>query len=99
MGENQLKELILEMAKKAKIASRNLATLSSEIKNDVLKKVAQKLRENREELKKINEKDVNQAVLQGQTKAFIDRLTLTDKIIESMASKSSSASGANQSFY
>jgi len=85
MGENQLKELILEMAKKAKIASRNLVTLSSEIKNDVLKKVAQKLRENREELKKINEKDVNQAVLQGQTKAFIDRLTLTDKIIESMA--------------
>ena len=85
MGENQLKELILEMAKKAKIASRNLATQSSEIKNDVLKKVAQKLRENREELKKINEKDVNQAVLQGQTKAFIDRLTLTDKIIESMA--------------
>ena len=85
MGENQLKELILGMAKKAKIASRNLATLSSEIKNDVLKKVAQKLRENREELKKINEKDVNQAVLQGQTKAFIDRLTLTDKIIESMA--------------
>ena len=85
MVENQLKELILDMAKKAKIASRNLATLSSEIKNDVLKKVAQKLRENREELKKINEKDVNQAVLQGQTKAFIDRLTLTDKIIESMA--------------
>ncbi len=85
MGENQLKELILGMAKKAKIASRNLATLSSEIKNDVLKKVAQKLRENKEELKKINEKDVNQAVLQGQTKAFIDRLTLTDKIIESMA--------------
>ena len=85
MGENQLKELILGMAKKAKIVSRNLATLSSEIKNDVLKKVAQKLRENREELKKINEKDVNQAVLQGQTKAFIDRLTLTDKIIESMA--------------
>ncbi|RKX61799.1 MAG: glutamate-5-semialdehyde dehydrogenase [Thermodesulfobacteriota bacterium] len=85
MGENQLKELILEMAKKAKIASRNLATQSSEIKNDVLKKVAQKLRENKEELKKINEKDVNQAVLQGQTKAFIDRLTLTDKIIESMA--------------
>ena len=85
MGENQLKELILGMAKKAKIASRNLATLSSEIKNDVLKKVAQKIRENREELKKINEKDVNQAVLQGQTKAFIDRLTLTDKIIESMA--------------
>ena len=85
MGEDQLKELILDMATRAKIASRNLATLSSEIKNGVLKKEAQKLRENKEELKKINEKDVNQAALQGQTKAFIDRLTLTDKIIESMA--------------
>ena len=71
MGENQLKELILGMAKKAKIASRNLATLSSEIKNDVLKKVAQKLRENKEELKKINEKDVNQAVLQGKPKLLL----------------------------
>ncbi len=85
MTEEQLKELILDMAKKARIASRDLATLPSHVKNEVLKKVAQKLREKREELKKINEKDVNQAVAQGYSKAFIDRLTLTDKIIESMA--------------
>jgi glutamate-5-semialdehyde dehydrogenase len=85
MAEEQLKELILDMAKKAKKASRKVATLSSQVKNEVLKRVAQKLREKKEELKKINEKDVNQAIIQGQTKAFIDRLTLTDKIIESMA--------------
>ncbi len=85
MTEEQLKELILDMAKKARIASRDLATLPSHVKNELLKKVAQKLREKREELKKINEKDVNQAVAQGYSKAFIDRLTLTDKIIESMA--------------
>jgi len=85
MGEEQLKELILDMAKRAKSASRILATLSSQVKNEVLKRVAQKLREKKEELKKINEKDVNQAILQGHTKAFIDRLTLTDKVIEGMA--------------
>jgi len=85
MGEERFKEMILEIAKKAKIASKNLATLSSNTKNEVLKRVAQKLRERKEELKRINEKDVNQALIQGHTKAFIDRLTLTDKIIEGMA--------------
>ncbi|PMP67537.1 MAG: glutamate-5-semialdehyde dehydrogenase [Thermodesulfobacterium geofontis] len=85
MTEEQLKEMILNIAKRAKTASKNLAILSSGIKNEVLKRVAQKLRERKEELKKINEKDVNQALIQGHTKAFIDRLTLTDKIIEGMA--------------
>ena len=85
MGEEKLKEMILDMAKRAKIASKELVTLSSNTKNEVLKRVAQKLREKREELKKINEKDVNQAINQGHTRAFIDRLTLTDKIIEGMA--------------
>ncbi|AEH22529.1 Gamma-glutamyl phosphate reductase [Thermodesulfobacterium geofontis OPF15] len=85
MGEGRFKEMILEIAKKAKIASKNLVTLSSNTKNEVLKRVAQKLRERKEELKRINEKDVNQALIQGHTKAFIDRLTLTDKIIEGMA--------------
>jgi glutamate-5-semialdehyde dehydrogenase len=85
MGEERFKEMILEIAKKAKIASKKLVTLSSNTKNEVLKRVAQKLRERKEELKRINEKDVNQALIQGHTKAFIDRLTLTDKIIEGMA--------------
>jgi len=85
MGDEKLKETILNIAKKAKIASKNLVTLSSDTKNNILKRVAQKLRERKEELKRINEKDVNQALIQGHTKAFIDRLTLTDKIIEGMA--------------
>ncbi|HEA83731.1 MAG TPA: glutamate-5-semialdehyde dehydrogenase [Thermodesulfobacterium geofontis] len=85
MGEEQLKEMVFDMAKRAKIASKDLIILSSHTKNEVLKRVAQKLREKKEELKKINEKDVNQAIIQGHTRAFIDRLTLTDKIIEGMA--------------
>jgi glutamate-5-semialdehyde dehydrogenase len=85
MAEEQLKNLILDMAKKAKRASQSLVNLSSQVKDDVLKRVAQKLREKKEKIKKINEKDVNQAISQGKSKAFIDRLTLTDKIIEGMA--------------
>jgi len=85
MTEEQMREMIVEIAKKAKVASNKIATISTQIKNEVLCKVAKKLRERKEELKKINEKDVSQALMQGHTKAFIDRLTLTDKIIESMA--------------
>ncbi|WP_038056666.1 glutamate-5-semialdehyde dehydrogenase [Thermodesulfobacterium hydrogeniphilum] len=85
MAEADLKELILNMAKKAKKASQILATLSSQTKNEILKKVAQKLREKKEELKEINKKDVDQAIAKGKSEAFIDRLTLTDKIVESMA--------------
>lgn len=85
LKNREIKERVLEIAKRAKHASRVLANLSSEVKNAVLRKVAQKLRENREHLKRVNEIDVNQALLKGHTKAFIDRLTLTDKVIEGMA--------------
>ncbi len=80
-----LKELMLKIAKNAKLASQKLVNISTDIKNQVLRRVAQKIREKKEELKKINEKDVNQAIAQGKSKAFIDRLTLNDKVIEGMA--------------
>jgi len=83
--KKDLKELILNMAKTAKKASKELATLDSEVKNQILRKVAQKIREKKEELQKINEKDVNLAKEKGYSRAFIDRLSLSDKIIESMA--------------
>lgn len=85
MISQELEELILKIAKEAKEASFKLAKLSSEEKNTVLKKVAQKLRENKDTLKKINSQDVEEALAQGQSKAFIDRLTLSDKVIEAMA--------------
>lgn len=85
LENKEIRRMVLEIAKRAKNASRVLANLSSEVKNTVLRKVAQKLRENKEYLKRVNETDVNQALLKGHTKAFIDRLTLTDKVIEGMA--------------
>ncbi|MFN4131707.1 MAG: glutamate-5-semialdehyde dehydrogenase [Caldimicrobium sp.] len=84
MDEN-LKEQVLKIAKEAKEASKTLAQLSSTTKNDVLLRVAKKIREKREFLKEVNAKDVNLAIASGHTKAFIDRLTLSDKVIEGMA--------------
>ncbi len=83
--EEKLREEVIEIAKRAKSASQKIAQLSSSIKNEVLLRVAQKLREKREELKEINARDVNLALNAGLSKAFIDRLTLTDKVIEAMA--------------
>lgn len=83
--EDRLREMVVELAKKAKSASRELAKLNTAMKNEVLREVAKRLREKREELKEINAKDVNLALSQGYSKAFIDRLTLTDKVIEAMA--------------
>jgi glutamate-5-semialdehyde dehydrogenase len=82
---NNLKGEMLEIAKRAKRFCPTLTKLSTETKNSVLKEVAKRLREKKEELKEINSQDVAQALSLGHTKAFIDRLTLTDRIIEGMA--------------
>ncbi len=81
----ELRDLVLEIAKGAKKASQELAKLNSSIKNEILLMVAKKLRERREYLKEVNQRDVNLALTQGFSSAFIDRLTLRDKVIESMA--------------
>ncbi len=85
MTDRELKEIILEIAKNAKEASRKVATLSTTTKNGVLKRVAELLRTKKEEIKKVNEKDITLAREKGYPAAFIDRLTLSDKVIEAMA--------------
>jgi len=79
------KDLILDMAKRAKKAASQISTLSSEVKNKVLLRVAEKLFEKKDEIQKVNEKDIALAKEMGKTSAFIDRLTLSDKVIDSMA--------------
>lgn len=80
-----LREEVERIAKRAKDTARILAKLPSKIKDEVLLSVAKKLREKRDWIKKINEEDVKEATTLGHTKAFIDRLTITDKVIEAMA--------------
>lgn len=76
---------IAKIGEAAKKASVKTAQLSTEEKNRVLVKSAEALLKNKEEILKINKIDVENAIANGVKQAFIDRLTLTDKRIEDMA--------------
>lgn len=73
------------IAHQARIASREIATASNETKANALKEMASALRENTTFLQEENKKDIHGAKEKGLPKAMIDRLTLTEKVIESMA--------------
>ena len=80
-----MEEEIKEIAKKAKSASTFTAKLSSSIKNQALQKIADELVDNASFLKEENKKDLDRAKKEGLSPAMIDRLTLSDKVIEDMA--------------
>ena len=70
---------------KAKKASKSLLSLTEEKKKEALIVVAKALRDNAERLINENAKDIKLAKEKGATLAFIDRLTLNEKVIEGMA--------------
>ncbi len=80
-----VKELVQEVGRKAKEAARKMAYISTDIKNKVLLEVAERLRAERAYLQEENEKDLAAAREKGLSAALIDRLTLSDKVIEGMA--------------
>ncbi len=83
MGE--VKTLIADMAKKAREASRKVAILSTDVKNKVLLSTAQRLLDSKKSLQEENKKDLENGRKKGLSDAFLDRLELSDKVIESMA--------------
>ncbi|HPS93586.1 MAG TPA: glutamate-5-semialdehyde dehydrogenase, partial [Deltaproteobacteria bacterium] len=76
---------IREIAANARRASRTLMSLSSIRKEQALRHMAASLRENASFLKAENRKDLDAALGTGLSSAMIDRLTLSDKVIEGMA--------------
>jgi len=80
----ELKEQVIRMARKAKQASQNLAKLSSTVKNEALLKMAQVLETHKDEILKLNQKDIVLAKAKGLSPALIDRLTLNEKRIKQM---------------
>ena len=76
---------ITDIAANAKKASRCLAGLSSVKKTEFLRHMAGSLREKAEFLKIENAKDLGQAHKSGLSSAMMDRLTLSDNVIEGMA--------------
>lgn len=76
---------LISIGKSAKLAAIELNKLSDLERAETLKRAAQLLRDNKEFLIKENQADIVLAKQKGATDAFIDRLTLNDKVIEGMA--------------
>lgn len=76
-------ELILDIAKRAKKASIELAKADTKKKDLALSLMARMIRDNKQKILEANDKDVKSA--KDLSKAMIDRLTLNDKRIEEMA--------------
>lgn len=80
-----IQEDVLKIAKKARAASLALPCLSTDVKNKALHAMADAIVANSGVLKDENTKDLAAAALTGLSKAMLDRLTLTDKVITGMA--------------
>jgi glutamate-5-semialdehyde dehydrogenase len=73
------------MAQAAKKAAKVVSVLSTDKKNEALEGIAQKLLDGAEAVKGENEKDLAYGREKGISDAMLDRLTVTDGVIESMA--------------
>ena len=71
-----IKDQILEMGRKALVASRALATLGSEQKNLILRSMADEVLARETEILEANEQDLAAARDNGLSNAMIDRLSL-----------------------
>ncbi|NVM21108.1 MAG: glutamate-5-semialdehyde dehydrogenase [Desulfobacterales bacterium] len=80
-----IEETIREMAMAAKGAAKVVAGLKTNKKNEVLERVAQELVDGADTIKQENEKDLAYAREKGLSDAMIDRLTVSDAVIDSMA--------------
>lgn len=78
-------EMMQDIGRRARVASRAMARASAEQKNQALLHIAKLIRQNANEIQKVNQLDVERAKSNGQDAAFVDRLTMTPKTIETMA--------------
>jgi glutamate-5-semialdehyde dehydrogenase len=81
-----LKNSIIEIAAKAKKGSYSLMSLSTVKKNQVLRNIAQLLLEKKEHIQAENKIDLAAGKEKGLSSAMLDRLTLSDSVIDSMVS-------------
>lgn len=82
---NEIKQMMQNIGQRARQASRAMARASSDQKDQALLHIAKLIREKANEIQRVNQLDVERAKVKGQDAAFIDRLTMTPKTIESMA--------------
>jgi glutamate-5-semialdehyde dehydrogenase len=84
MAEISLQTMVEELALRARKAAMHLQDTSEDAINSALSKMAELLVSNAADLKEENTKDLEKAREKGLSPAMIDRLTLSDKAINSM---------------
>jgi glutamate-5-semialdehyde dehydrogenase len=80
-----IESTIMEMAKEARVASMEIARCPSNKKNEVLLKIADKIEARATYIQEENQKDLVLAKEMGLSDAMMDRLTVTDATVTSMA--------------
>ena len=80
-----IESTIMEMAKEARAASLEIARCPSSKKNEVLLKIADNIEAQATYIQEENQKDLVLAKEMGLSDAMIDRLTVTDATVSSMA--------------
>ena len=86
---------IVNMAKAARAAATQMAKCGSNQKNAVLLGMADKIEKDASTIKKANKKDLDRAKEMGLSPAMIDRLTVSDSTIKSMAKGLREVAGLN----
>jgi glutamate-5-semialdehyde dehydrogenase len=85
MKQLDVNEYMALVGRQARAASRGMARAGTAQKNRALLHIAAAIRRDAAQLKEINARDVERARTNGQDAAFVDRLTLTDRAIDTMA--------------
>jgi glutamate-5-semialdehyde dehydrogenase len=84
MTSSELQNTIWLMAKNAQVAARSLISLSSEKKNTVLLRMAELLEQQQDFIQQENKKDLTEGREKGLSTALLDRLALSEKVINAM---------------
>ncbi len=84
-NQSSIEQMMLAIGQQARAASRAIAKASSEQKNRALLNIATAVRRDVAKILAANALDVKRAKTNGNDVAFIDRLTMTEKSIETMA--------------
>jgi glutamate-5-semialdehyde dehydrogenase len=82
---SDIKSYMLEVGRRARAASREVARADTATKNRALIAAAKAIRRDTKKLLAANAEDVKGARAASKDTAFVDRLTLTEKSIEAMA--------------
>src|SRR2546426_7045443 len=82
---SDIKSYMLEVGRRARAASHEVARAAAETKNHALRAAAKSARRDAKKLLAANAEDVKAARGAGKDAAFVDRLTLTEGSIEAMA--------------